>query len=175
MHTNVRARLAEAISKFHDHVAISDSGRQLSYQELGASIDSVVARISAAGIPPCSRIALIIEDRTTAVSAILGAIFAGHTYIPLDINDPDERLRFILQDSTPALLLTDAGQAVRTRQFAGGVVPVVDLSETSHVADVAAGCSLEQLQLKRKCGTSCGSCVPELKRLAASNKQVAAA
>ena len=33
-------------------------------------------------------------------------------------------------------------------------------------ADLAAGLDIAALQEKRKCGTSCGSCRPELHRLA---------
>jgi assimilatory nitrate reductase catalytic subunit len=32
-------------------------------------------------------------------------------------------------------------------------------------ADLAAGLDLAALQGKRKCGTSCGSCLPELRRM----------
>jgi assimilatory nitrate reductase catalytic subunit len=41
-----------------------------------------------------------------------------------------------------------------------------DVSENEIRADYAAGLDLVALQEKRKCGTSCGSCLPELKRLA---------
>jgi assimilatory nitrate reductase catalytic subunit len=41
-----------------------------------------------------------------------------------------------------------------------------DVSESEILAEYKSGCDLKALQEKRKCGTSCGSCVPELKRLA---------
>jgi assimilatory nitrate reductase catalytic subunit len=42
-----------------------------------------------------------------------------------------------------------------------------DVSENEIRADVAAGLDLAALTTKRKCGTSCGSCLPELRRLSA--------
>ncbi|HEX5392480.1 MAG TPA: molybdopterin-dependent oxidoreductase [Rhodocyclaceae bacterium] len=42
-----------------------------------------------------------------------------------------------------------------------------DVSEDEILAEYRSGLTLADLQAKRKCGTSCGSCVPELKRLAA--------
>ena len=48
-----------------------------------------------------------------------------------------------------------------------------DVSEDEIIGDFAAGCSFHELQQQRKCGTSCGSCVPELKRLAATARQAA--
>ena len=41
-----------------------------------------------------------------------------------------------------------------------------DVSENEIRADLAAGLDLAALQVKSQCGTNCGSCLPELKRLA---------
>lgn len=49
----------------------------------------------------------------------------------------------------------------------------MDVSEDEIVADYRAGLDFTALQAKRGCGTSCGSCIPELKRLAAGGKQAA--
>jgi len=48
-----------------------------------------------------------------------------------------------------------------------------DVSENEISAEVAAGADLSALQDKLKCGTECGSCVPELKRLVAALKKAA--
>ncbi len=42
-----------------------------------------------------------------------------------------------------------------------------DVAENEIATDLAAGLDLAAIQDKRKCGTSCGSCIPELKRLTA--------
>ncbi|CAG0979577.1 partial Nitrate reductase, partial [Rhodocyclaceae bacterium] len=44
-----------------------------------------------------------------------------------------------------------------------------DVSEDEIRADLAAGLDLPAIQERRKCGTSCGSCLPELKRIAGSS------
>ncbi|MDO8340947.1 MAG: molybdopterin dinucleotide binding domain-containing protein, partial [Candidatus Woesebacteria bacterium] len=48
-----------------------------------------------------------------------------------------------------------------------------DVSENEIRADLAAGLDLAALQGKSKCGTNCGSCLPELKRLAAKTEAAA--
>ncbi|HXC41144.1 MAG TPA: molybdopterin-dependent oxidoreductase [Burkholderiales bacterium] len=45
-----------------------------------------------------------------------------------------------------------------------------DVSESEISAEIASGADLGTLQAKLKCGTECGSCVPELKRLIAFKK-----
>jgi assimilatory nitrate reductase catalytic subunit len=39
-----------------------------------------------------------------------------------------------------------------------------DVSESEIAAQIADGADLESLQARLKCGTSCGSCLPELRR-----------
>ncbi len=55
------------------------------------------------------------------------------------------------------------GQAHRGRI----VCNCLDVSEQEIIAELNLGADLAALQQKLKCGTECGSCVPELKRLAA--------
>ena len=55
------------------------------------------------------------------------------------------------------------------------VCSCLDVSEFTIKEAFLGGASLDQVQARLKCGTSCGSCVPELKRLAAQWPQAAAA
>ncbi|MCP5249538.1 MAG: molybdopterin-dependent oxidoreductase [Candidatus Accumulibacter sp.] len=48
-----------------------------------------------------------------------------------------------------------------------------DISEAQIVADLGAGATLAMLQEKRKCGTFCGSCLPELRQMIASQAETA--
>jgi assimilatory nitrate reductase catalytic subunit len=49
----------------------------------------------------------------------------------------------------------------------------LNVAEPAIVAAIVAGADLAALQATLKCGTECGSCVPELKRLIASNRVAA--
>ena len=59
-----------------------------------------------------------------------------------------------------------AGQAGRGRIICN----CFDVAENDIVREIAAGADLAALQGTLKCGTSCGSCVPEIKRLLAAGK-----
>jgi len=73
--------------------------------------------------------------------------------------------------------------ALRRWLFAPGAEPPVataaprkvicnclDVSEADIKREIAAGADLATLQEKLKCGTSCGSCLPEIKRMLAHAK-----
>jgi assimilatory nitrate reductase catalytic subunit len=49
----------------------------------------------------------------------------------------------------------------------------LNVAEPDIVAAIAAGADLAALQANLKCGSECGSCVPELKRLIASKRAAA--
>ena len=50
-----------------------------------------------------------------------------------------------------------------------------DVAENEIRADLAAGLDLAALTERRKCGSNCGSCLPELRRLATGGMVVGAA
>lgn len=80
-------------------------------------------------------------------------------------------LKEMIASSTPAegvrrwILAPGAGpaQAARGRVLCN----YLDVPEAQIRARLAAGVSLDQLQDELKCGTNCGSCLPELRRMAA--------
>ena len=47
------------------------------------------------------------------------------------------------------------------------------MSYATLIRQIAAGADLAMLQANLKCGTECGSCVPELKRLIAADRAAA--
>ena len=51
----------------------------------------------------------------------------------------------------------------------------LDVAENEIRDDAAAGADFATLQNKRKCGTQCGSCVPEIRRLLLSTAAIATA
>jgi len=51
----------------------------------------------------------------------------------------------------------------------------VDVSEAEIRRELVSGVTLDELQARLKCGTECGSCIPELKKMRAAQAQLAAA
>jgi assimilatory nitrate reductase catalytic subunit len=49
----------------------------------------------------------------------------------------------------------------------------LNVAESDIVTAIAAGADLAALQTTLKCGTECGSCVPELKRLLSARRAAA--
>ncbi|MCP2012868.1 amino acid adenylation domain-containing protein, partial [Duganella sp. HSC-15S17] len=73
---------------------------------------------------PDDRVAICVERSVEMIVGLLGILKAGGAYVPLDPSYPQERLVYMLQDSAPVALLTEAGLQAT---LPAGHVPVLML------------------------------------------------
>ncbi|HET7460299.1 MAG TPA: amino acid adenylation domain-containing protein, partial [Longimicrobium sp.] len=118
-------------------VAAVHAGEHLGYAELNARANRLAHHLGGLGVGPDVRVALCVERSLEMVVALLAVLKAGGTYVPLDPEYPPGRLRHMLHDSAPALVLTQA----RLRPLlAGAAVPIVTLdADRSAWAGAPAG------------------------------------
>jgi amino acid adenylation domain-containing protein len=89
-----------------DAMALLHEGNALSYGELNRRANQVAHTLIARGIKPGDRVALGVDRSLAMVIGILGILKAGAGYVPLAPSYPAARLAYLLEDSAPALLLT---------------------------------------------------------------------
>jgi amino acid adenylation domain-containing protein len=107
-----------------DAVAVVFEGEQVTYAELNARTNRLAHHLRGLGVGPDARVGLCVERGPEMVAALLGILKAGGAYVPLDPAYPADRLRYMLEDSAPAALVTQSSLA---GTFAGLGVPVVEL------------------------------------------------
>ncbi|HEX8433269.1 MAG TPA: amino acid adenylation domain-containing protein, partial [Longimicrobium sp.] len=100
-----RARVAP------DATAVLSGGRALTYAELNARANQLAHHLREMGVEPDARVAVCVERSPAMMVALLGVLKAGGAYVPMDPSYPAERLRYMLDDSTPRVLLTQASLA----------------------------------------------------------------
>ncbi|HEX8905884.1 MAG TPA: amino acid adenylation domain-containing protein, partial [Longimicrobiaceae bacterium] len=116
-------------------VAVSFAGERLTCAELNARANRLAHHLHSLGVGPDARVALCVERGVEMVVAMLAVLKAGGAYVPLDPSYPDERLRYMLSDSRPAVLLASRPQAAR---FAAAGVPVLDPADEAAWAHLPA-------------------------------------
>ena len=89
-----------------DRPAARDLDRALTRAELRAAAGRVAAGLRQNGVEPADRVALLIGNSVDFVVAALGCMWAGVTFVPLAITDPDVRRAQIVADCRPALVIT---------------------------------------------------------------------
>jgi amino acid adenylation domain-containing protein len=86
--------------------AVKDLDRALTRGELRAAAGRVAAGLLVKGVEPGDRVALLIGNSVDFVVAALGCLWAGVTFVPLAITDPDLRRAQIVADCRPAQVIT---------------------------------------------------------------------
>ena len=108
--------------------AIVERDRAISYGELDATSDAIARCVAASAGGRAGFACLLFESRVLALPAIYGVARSGRAYVPLDAGDPDDRLRFIAQDSEPVALLTEPALLARARDLAPPGCAVIDVT-----------------------------------------------
>jgi amino acid adenylation domain-containing protein len=116
----LHARFEAQAARTPDAVAVVDEGRLLTYGELNARANRLAHHLVRRGVGPDVRVGLCVEPGVEMVAAVLAVLKAGGGYVPLDPAYPGDRLAYMLADSAPAVLLTQASLAGR---FAGAGAP----------------------------------------------------
>ncbi len=77
----------------------------LSYAQLDAQADRLAHGLIARGVRPGDCVALALPRSADLVAAELAALKCGAAYVPLDLEQPSERLRFMLADCRARVLV----------------------------------------------------------------------
>lgn len=89
-------------------IALVHKEETLSYGDLNRRANRLAHYLTDQGIQPDDRIALCAARGIPLITALLAILKAGAAYVPIDPAYPGERLRRILSDAAPRLVLTDA-------------------------------------------------------------------
>lgn len=121
-----------------EKMALSVAEKHIRYTELEKQVDRVAANIqNAIGTAIGAKIGMLLDRSEYLLYSVLGILKAGHTYVPVDITYPDERIAYILEDSGVALLLTDPNGKVRIPADFKGLVLDVTATEEYPLQEIA--------------------------------------
>ncbi|MBN2862737.1 MAG: amino acid adenylation domain-containing protein [Bacteroidales bacterium] len=96
----------EAAERYPGNIALIFEEGQYSYRELNEKADQLAAYLYENGVKPGNVVGILTERSPVMIIGILGILKAGAAYLPLDIDYPDERIEYILKDSSAVALLT---------------------------------------------------------------------
>ncbi|WP_069170191.1 non-ribosomal peptide synthetase [Streptomyces griseus] len=86
--------------------AVRDEHTSLTYAELDARADALAHVLRERGAGREDRVALAVPPSVDTVVAMLAVLRAGAAYLPVDPQYPPARIRYMLDDARPVLLLT---------------------------------------------------------------------
>ncbi len=96
----------EHVEKTPDAIAVEFEGRELSYGDLNRQANRLAHYLRALGVKPDTLVTICAERSFEMIVGLVAVMKAGGAYAPLDLAYPEDRLRFMVEDSRPKVLLT---------------------------------------------------------------------
>ena len=98
---------AQAVRTPH-HLAVVYQGAGLTYQQLNEQANRLAHHLrDTYAVGPDDLVALCLTRSEALLVGILGILKSGAAYVPIDPESPEERLRYILQDTRAAAIVTE--------------------------------------------------------------------
>ncbi|ADL53611.1 non-ribosomal peptide synthetase [Clostridium cellulovorans] len=113
-------------------VAVSYENETITYGELNQKAEQLAKGLREKGIKAETIVALMVERSISMVVGMLGIMKAGGVYLPIDPKYPEERIKFILEDSGCNYILCDK-QSISSIDFDGTLIDIDDSSAYDQV------------------------------------------
>ena len=127
---NVLQYLEMTAPRLPDKIAFSDGegGESLTFSELLDAARRIGSALALRGLTG-HRVAILMDRHPTAIAVMLGALYAGAVYVPLDASMPSARLGEILTRSRVAAIVCDEPNRQTAKERGLPVLAARDLME----------------------------------------------
>ncbi|HDG7719008.1 enterobactin non-ribosomal peptide synthetase EntF [Klebsiella quasipneumoniae subsp. similipneumoniae] len=117
--TTLSALVADQARKTPDAPALADANWQFSYREMRQQVVALAQLLRQRGVKPGDSVAVALPRSVFLTLALHGIVEAGAAWLPLDTGYPDDRLRMMLEDARPSLLIASEDQLARFSDIPG--------------------------------------------------------
>ncbi|MCJ8557446.1 enterobactin non-ribosomal peptide synthetase EntF [Klebsiella quasipneumoniae] len=117
--TTLSALVADQARKTPDAPALADANWQFSYREMRQQVVALAQLLRQQGVKSGDSVAVALPRSVFLTLALHGIVEAGAAWLPLDTGYPDDRLRMMLEDARPSLLIASEDQLARFSDIPG--------------------------------------------------------
>ena len=118
-----------------DHTAVISGDVQLTYAQLNQKADCIAHALHQEGVGKEELVALCMDRSPDAIAAIIGILKAGAAFVPIDPSVPDNRIAYILEDSSARFLLSHPPIIQRLDERKVKILDISKLTDESHQED----------------------------------------
>ncbi len=105
----------EQVEKTPNNVAIVFENKKMTYRELNEKANSLATKLREEGVKNNSIIGIVYSRSFEILIAMLAILKAGGAYIPIAPDYPDDRIKYMLEDSNVKILLTSKQEENRIK------------------------------------------------------------
>nr|ACS68554.1 hybrid PKS-NRPS protein [Metarhizium anisopliae] len=115
-----------------------DSGAEFTYRQIQSIVNAFTETLHGAGLGPGSKVCVYCEPGTHILAALLAISKIGGIYIPLDPQNPTERLQLIVNDCEPDAILCDdvTSTLASLLKSAGKSINVTDIDTSATTTSI---------------------------------------
>jgi len=106
--------MEQAAIKRPDDIALEFGDRIMSYGELKRSSDNVAWMLAKEGVQPNDVVAVVARRSIWLPVALFGVLKSGAAYLPVDPDQPADRVQYLLKDSQTRIALVDENVALES-------------------------------------------------------------
>lgn len=89
-----------------DKIAVSHNGKHISYHDLEERSNQLAHWLIGEGLGPNQFVAIFMPRSIEMIIALLGVLKAGAAYVPLDPSYPEDRIAYMLKNSSARIVIT---------------------------------------------------------------------
>ncbi|HBE72104.1 MAG TPA: hypothetical protein DDW52_28540 [Planctomycetaceae bacterium] len=135
------ARLFEQRAESAPHaIAVSFKEKRLSYAELNVAANRLAHHLLSVGVKQDDYVGVLVERSERMLVATLALMKVGASYVPMEPDFPDDRLKMVASESRIAYLLTET--ALTGRQIAPDAISIC----MDEIEDALKSCSGKDLE-----------------------------
>lgn len=115
----------EQVKRTPENIAVVYEDRKLTYRELNEKANQLAGVLRGKGVKADTIVGIMVERSLEMMVGIMGIIKAGGAYLPISPEYPDDRIKYMLEDSKTTLLLTQK-HLLHTIEFDGIAMDIED-------------------------------------------------
>ena len=115
-----------------DNIAIEFEGEQITYLELNKRANQLAHYLTKKGIKGDKLVPLCVERSIEMIISVLGILKTGAAYVPLDPWSPEDRLRYMLEDTGAKLMISSKKNMLELSGKAG--LEVIEIKEDGRLS-----------------------------------------
>lgn len=118
------ALLRTAVNENPRKAAVVDGDTTMTFAELWTQAHSQAAHLRNSGVQPGDAVGLFLEPGAGLITAVWGVLIAGAAYVPLAVDYPAERIRYMINHSKLDNIITDKRSGPLVQQLTPDTVRV---------------------------------------------------
>ena len=121
-------------SQHPDRLAVADATHRMTYGELSRRSNILARRLIDCGVKPGDFVAVMLERTIAFPLAVIAIHKAGAAYVPIDLEYPEERQKYMLEDSGAKVVIDDQFMAETDFAVSSSPAGSIDLSTPDGLA-----------------------------------------